>query len=362
MMVQAIPLPIQAWINFITKSAAAALDSGVFGSVTIDTGATLLSLGRYLAAIAIALLAAAVTIDRKRARVVLLALTTVATILAIISIGLRLSGLIAALSHQVQMLSSVSGLGMIFAAGGVLQNLQHMEESRAIRPTWRTARRIVLSCLIAFGLCTAAVIGNAPAELFGSVCGLMVVVLLALVRRLSLRNWEIAIVTFGLVIAGLIVSLKFGAQSTDFSLRFATRAGNSLATTERMLADARMTGTGAGTFDALLSIYRGFGENVGSRPPTSAALIEIELGLPAFLFILLLLAMLISVLCRGALARGRDASYPAAGAGSTLALTIGLFQNASSLHSTIVILAAGVIGLGVAQVASRGTHLPDANP
>ena len=360
MIVQAIPLPVQAWNNFITKSAATALDSWIFGSVTIDTGATLLSLGRYLAGIATALLTAAVTIDRKRARLVLLCLIGVATILAAINIGLKLFDL-AASFPQIQVLCVVSGLGVILAAGGVLLNLQHMEESRAIRRTWRTARLLVVGCFIALGLCTAALIGNAPSELFGPVCGLMVVVLLALVRRFGLRNWEIAFVTSGLVIAALIVSLQFAGHSAKFSLRFAQGAGGSFATTERMLSDAPMTGTGAGTFEALLWIYRGFGENVGFQAPTTAALIEIELGLPALLLILLLLALLIGMLCRGALARGRDVTYPAVGAGSTLALTIGLFQNASVLHSTIVILGAGIVGLGLAQMASRGTHLSDAN-
>src|SRR5262249_29620626 len=88
MIAQTIPTPFESGSNFISRSAAAALGTRMLGSISVDTGATVIALGRYLTAIAIAVLSAAVTINRQRAWVVLLALTATSTVLAICHIGL----------------------------------------------------------------------------------------------------------------------------------------------------------------------------------------------------------------------------------------------------------------------------------
>ena len=41
------------------------------------------------------------------------------------------------------------------------------------------------------------------------------------------------------------------------------------------------------------------------------------------------------------------------GAGSLLALTIGVFQNVGLIHPAIIILSGSILGLGLAQSASR---------
>jgi hypothetical protein len=59
------------------------------------------------------------------------------------------------------------------------------------------------------------------------------------------------------------------------------------------------------------------------------------------------------MLLRGALQRGRDSFYPAAGAGCIIVLTLEAFCDASLFGTTVLICAAAALGLGIAQHLSR---------
>ena len=60
------------------------------GSISIDPGATLISFVRYLSAVAIAFVAAAVAIDRRRAEWIFFALTVAMTLIALMSLAFSL--------------------------------------------------------------------------------------------------------------------------------------------------------------------------------------------------------------------------------------------------------------------------------
>ena len=64
-------MPAGALVNPIWASAAAALNQRLAGTITVDVGATLLSLAQYCAVVAAALVTAAITLDRHRAAQVL---------------------------------------------------------------------------------------------------------------------------------------------------------------------------------------------------------------------------------------------------------------------------------------------------
>src|ERR1039457_7031370 len=83
MLFQVLPLKNVGLANPIWETAAAALERPLAGSISIDPGATLISLARYLSAVAIAFVAAAVAVDRRRAAWVLFALTAATTIIAL---------------------------------------------------------------------------------------------------------------------------------------------------------------------------------------------------------------------------------------------------------------------------------------
>ena len=87
--------------------------------------------------------------------------------------------------------------------------------------------------------------------------------------------------------------------------------------------------------------------------PTTAAEIGIELGWPALLAILIMTLVLLVLLVRGALQRGRDLFYPAAGAGCIIVLTLEAFCDASLFSTAVLVYTMAALGLGLAQRASR---------
>src|SRR5207247_190637 len=99
---------------------------------------------------------------------------------------------------------------------------------------------------------------------------------------------------------------------------------------QRMLTDVGWMGNGAGSFDALTSVYRETAAlDAITAAPTAAARIIIELGPAAFWILACAAVGLAAVLLRGALQRGRDYFYPALGAAVIVTMLIQSFCDAS---------------------------------
>lgn len=127
-----------------------------------------------------------------------------------------------------------------------------------------------------------------------------------------------------------------------------------------MLDDAPLAGTGAGTFAALASIYRGADDpftDVGAPPPTAACATAIELGKPMLWSVVVAALGLFGVLFEGALRRGRDAFYPAAGAGCLITLLFLSFMNAGLSGPAVIIIATATVGRAFVQSKSRTAQL-----
>ena len=125
-----------------------------------------------------------------------------------------------------------------------------------------------------------------------------------------------------------------------------------------MLDDAPLVGTGAGTFAALAPIYR----EIDDPPPnsvaaTAAAAFAIELGKPMFWLIAAATAGSIFILLRASLQRGRDSFYPAMAGSCLITLLLLSFNNAGLFGTATSLIAAAVIGLGIAQSKSRTAKL-----
>ena len=120
-----------------------------------------------------------------------------------------------------------------------------------------------------------------------------------------------------------------------------------------MLADAPLVGTGAGTFAALLPVYRETIDDSSQVAPTTAATMAIELGAPMFWLIATVTVAAIVVLFRASLRRGRDSFYPAMGAGCLVTLLLLAFSNGGLLVTATSLIAAVAIGLALAQSKSR---------
>lgn len=83
--VQVLPMPAFLHLaNPIWESAAIGLGQPLFGSISVDPGATVLSLCRYLAFTGIVILGAATTIDRRRAETALFVMIASSVVVALL--------------------------------------------------------------------------------------------------------------------------------------------------------------------------------------------------------------------------------------------------------------------------------------
>jgi hypothetical protein len=365
MLVQVLPLDSIGLAHPIWQSAAAALGRPIAGSISIDPGATVISLARYLSTVAVAFVAAAVAVDRNRAGWILFVLTLATTLIALMLMVDGLGGL--AFPHGGNGSGVVSGaatdcasLGVILAAVAAL----HTFERGRARPCqggsttrfWLT----LAASLVAFETCCSALIVGATSHAYFAVaCGGATLAAAIVIRRFRLGPWGLsAIVSVALVVAIAAVIFQPDSQKASLLLAFATHApAQMIGLTQRILTETNWAGTGAGTFAAVLPIYRNIDElATGSIPPSAVAAIAIEMGKPFLLAILMATVVLVVTLVRGAVRRGRDSSYAMGGAGCVVAATLLAFGNAGIFSTPVSVITAAVVGMAIAQNKSRSIH------
>ncbi len=359
---QVVPLPITSRLsNSIWQSAATALGQSLTGSISVDTGSTLLSLCRYFAWLGVLLLTCTIAVDRQRAEKVLFAATAVTAVIGLLLITNDVLGL-AWLDKQHDLVErggalNAAVLGIILAAACVVRTYERFETRQAEddRSAHRLASSVLVSCGM-FAVCAGAIalsdVGN---TLLAAAAGLATLLGIVFVRRLGLRGWGgLAVALGGCAIAIWIVADTMSEGRADFTVRFAPPPSPSSAITERMLTASRWIGTGAGTYHALVSIYREPNDPVSDlQPPTAAAEIAVEWGRPLLWAGAVAAVAFAGMLLRAAMSRGRDSFYAAAGASTVVALLILAFGNPGLFATSALILVATVLGLAVAQSRSR---------
>ena len=359
LLIQAMPLTSSELVHPIWKSAAVALGVPVIGSISIDPGATLISLVRYLSAAAVAFVAAAVAIDRRRAEWIFFALTVAVTVIALMSLAVSLGVFTFPSSENTGQLQvaaiDCAGLGIIFATAAALDTFERSKTRQSDRASpW--IRPTLVGWLAAFAICFVTVIGATGAVYFAVICGVATIVIPVMIRRLSLGPWGIAaIISITAIVAIAVIAFQPGIRTTNFTLAFATQASTPLiAVTQRVLAETAWTGTGAGTFAGILPIYQGIDElAVGRIAPTAAAAIAIEMGRPFFWVMLMAASALAFALLRGSLWRQRDSYYSTAGASCVVVITLLSFANVGPLSTSVALIGSVAIGVAIAQSKSR---------
>jgi hypothetical protein len=359
MVVQVLPLGFLRLAHPIWRSAAEALRRPLGGTISIDPGLTLLSLGRYLSAAAVMFLAAAVAIDRQRAKPLLFVLTGASALIALVAIVHeltattflnRLGGF-----YPSNAAAACAAMGVIFSAAAAAYHFGL--DARSKRESFAKDLSGGVLTLTAFAVCWIALILGATGEvLLAAGCGVTTVAMLAAIRRFEIGSWSAWAMTVAVLIAmTAIVTMRFDARVSDPTMAFTGNASRALVgTAQRVMADASWTGAGAGSFSALAPIYRGADETISaSLPPTTAAGIAIEMGRPMLLFVLIAAIVALIAVVRGALARGRDSFYAAAGAGCLITLLLQSFSDATLLDGTVSTIAAAAVGLALIQRKSR---------
>jgi hypothetical protein len=359
LVVQVIPLP-KSWAHPIWADAQVALGTPITGFITVDPGATFVAICRWFSAMAILLVATAVTIDRLRATQVLYWLvgaTTFAAAMHIIYGFIAFDFLGGATNIGIRKsTAALSVLGVIFAAAAVVRAMEHHEVHRGADALYTKFTTPLSLVVLAFGICASSLVvsSRAPVNL-AAASGLSTFVILMATRRLGFGPWvaeTIATAAIGIVIIVVIAIVQKYAGSGGALVRYAFQSESSvISMTQRIIGDTGWPGAGAGTFDLLLPIYGS--SNGDPFGPTAAAQIVVELGWIAFAVIFIMATIVLFLLLRGTLQRGRDSFYPAAGAGCIVALMLEAFCDNSLFSTAVLVCAVVALGLGLAQRTSR---------
>ena len=316
--------------NPIWESASTALGRSIMPSLSIDPGATLFSLCRYLAWLGVGLLAAAITIDRQRAEWVLFAVTAATVLIAALLILNDAAG--STLLAEVQNVARRGGalnaaaLGVVLSVACADRAYERFETRRSTHPRSgpRLARNFLL-CVVAFIVCAAAVAqAHSANSLFAAAIGLVILLAVIMIRRFGLGlGGACSVALIGCVLALAFFGERSSQNGLDFSIRFAPKSVSSSAMAQRLLADSTWIGTGAGTYHDLVPIYRDPDKSTGNEyPPTAAGQFSVEWGRPLFWAGVIIVIVMIVKLARSGLNRGRDSFYPAGGASALAVLLI----------------------------------------
>jgi hypothetical protein len=358
-LLQAIPLGVLA--HPVWTSTQIALAHPIRGTISIDPGTSVVALSQYLSLGAVAFLSAAVAADRQRADRLLFALTLASSIIALIAITHRWLFPSFSISPYAtaQMLDCVA-IGTVIAAAACVREFERHEPNDP-----GDERSLSLSKLsipaIALMICVVAVVLSGTRQLLiAAGCGVASLACVMLIRRYALGVWgATAIVAAAICFVAVLAANQPTQHGTSLLLAFAEQPeASSTAISERVLDDAPMVGTGAGTFGALATIYREIDDPASSPvASTAAAALAIELGWPLVWLIAAASVSAIFLLLRAALQRRRDSFYPAMGGSCLITLLLCAFVNPGLLGTTTGLLTATVLGLAFVQSKSRTSQL-----
>lgn len=360
MLVQIMPIPSRSLAHSAWASASAALDKPLVGAISLDIGTTLLSLAQYFFALSVAIISTAIALDRRRAEITLLLLTASAVVIATGLLCVDLGYFHAALWDLSSLRSQAMNVAVI---GAILSttSLIHISERTRTLPTSRETaphptNYATIVSVIGLVICLLALVIDADGMmLFAAACGLAVLMSVMAIRKWRLGLWG----QCGLAAVAMVGLIGFFSatpinHNVDPTLWFSSQPVPILATADRILTDAGLSGTGAGTFEALLPIYRDIDSSQSIPAPTTATLVAVEMGRP-FLYGLIILAVFAAyVLFRKALLRGRDYYYAGCGAGCIIAMLIATFANAGLVGLAAALLTASVLGMAFAQSKRSG--------
>jgi len=367
MLVQTLPLGIFGLGHPIWSSASTALGSSLFASLSVDPGTTLIALGRYVGFVALGLAVTMTTIERRNAERMLFALLALSAVIALLV--LIRPEMIVDLSQFTPNSIVLSSVPTIVAIGCIVAvaiavRAYERSETRKQGPSRLVLTGAVPGIAIGgviFFLCLFALARIGKGYTIAAMgVSLGVFAALSLIRRLGFGIWGMAAISIALTaIAFSVFSQADIVSSTSPLLAFVNPEKSGAAELAvRMLADARWSGIGAGTFAELAQLYRNIHEgmvNITSGP-SSVVIIAIELGRPALILIGIGIVILIVILLQATIKRGRDSFFPATGAASLLILSITAFGDRSLLTSALAILASVIIGLALAQSVGRSTR------
>ena len=342
---QLAPLPLRV-AHPIWASAHEMIGGLSLGPITADIGLTVNALLLALAAISLLGVAILVVRNRGRAELVLFVLCGVTAISALMLDLHRLSPALAG-SVPHDLTTSLAGLGLIL-------NLAVMQLAAERAETHHSVLRSV-----AIGLCGLVGALISAVAIFGlsetnsavaAAFGVVLILLILVIRRLDLSPLAAgAISAAALAGAAIVLTFLFEKNSGPILLRLVPEMGTvAKAALERMLADTRWVGAGAGTFAAVGRIYQSDASAVLTAPSTATSVFAGMgwIGLSAMIAVSLLALVRLFF---GALQRGRDSFFPAAAAACVLFALVQSFAGPGLLRPAAILCLSVIVGLGLSQ-------------
>jgi hypothetical protein len=356
MLLQVLPAPARSLAHPVWVSASTALDTPFFGAVSLDIGATLLSLARYCTVLATAFVAATVAIDKQRAKDLLSLLTAITTLIAaeLIAFDLGYIGFLG-FKHSGERADAMNTavIGFVLSFAAAIRAYEQLDSKSTRQRKSRTMAIVAVSAsMVALFICLAAILISADVVLLlSALFGAGILIGVFAIRKWQFGLWgQVGIAAIAAVAVFGFFAIVPAKKDTDPTLALSTQS--QIASLERMISDAKWAGSGAGSFEALLPIYRGIDEPSSQEIPTAAAAIAIEMGRPFFWVCVIVVLIGALTLFKRALLRGRDHVYSGAGAGCIIAMFILLFANGGILGLTTSLVISVVCGLALAQSQS----------
>ena len=344
---QLAPLPLSI-AHPIWASTRDAIGGLPLGPITADLGLTVSAL--LLAMAAISLLAVTILVVRNRGRAELV-LFVLSGLTAVSALMLDLHRLSLAAATPADFTTSLAGLGLML-------NLAVMQLAAERAETHHSVLRSV-----AIGLCGLVGASVSAVAIFGfsgtnsaiaASFGIVLILLILVIRRLDLSPLAAsALSVAALVGAAIVLSFLFEKSSGPVLLRLVPEmGGETRAALERMLADTRWFGAGAGTFAAVGRIYQSDAGAAltapSAAPPVFAGLGWIGLGIMMVVSLIALVRLFF-----GALQRGRDSFFPATTAACVLFALVQSFAGPGLLRPAAILCLSVIVGLGLSQSVSQ---------
>jgi hypothetical protein len=364
MILQLVPIPVRGLGNSIWTIASAALNEPLVERFTVDLRATMLSLAQYNVILATALITAVVTLEKQRAAPVLYVLVWITTLASGLTIWMTVNpshdSLPGEHSPAVTTGSIAAALGILLSTAMAIRAFDQLGRHR--RPPRSAAgpmTRLLIAILSLVVSMAAVLISTDFTMVVATLLGAGTLLAVVVIRRWFFGIWGIAgvLATIAIVFIASFTVIPIN-RNTDPTIALATQSQTA---TERMLQDVGPVGSGAGTFGALLPIYREIGMPATLERPTAAAAIAIEMG-RAFLCGLLVVTVVgACTLFKRSLSRGYDYVYAAVGAGASVSLPILAFAEDGVLDFGVSLLVAALYGLAFGQSLSSQQLLESAS-
>lgn len=350
-LLQSLPQPFLT--HPVWLSVSAALERPPMGSITIDSGATILGALQIGGLLAVFCLSAAVATDRRRARTLLHGLVALSGLVAAIALTARFSSgswLQAVAGEQAR---ACLPAAVVIATAGLVDLVMQPRFEREIDRGMRR-RAGALLCLAVLLLVLVAGLSSAgalfPLLAMGGLT-FLAVPLLAKAFNLGLPGF-VGLVTTAAV-AGVALAQPSGFDTAG-TFQTMAAAGSMTDPVRQVIRDAPWLGAGLGTFDSIAMLYRSPGDDgraLGQAP--ASVRLAVELGLPVLLVLAACVVAAALRLAWGALQRGRDQVLPATGGGVLVTLLLGAIVSPAAPGLFPVLLVALVCGLAFAQASTR---------